>query len=157
MVLHRVIPANEAWLACHPGELCAIAQRWFQVMRKCGDEVRELLHDGCPVTCFGDVPRLRRQLHVACQHRIFSGASLPVPPASRQGQIHAPRQDATPHTDTRSNPHENSSSWPLRYQVPGRKRLTMISGQTPPQPCQCRSANPNLIAQALSLRPPPAT
>ena len=50
------IPANEAWLACHPGELCAIAQRWFQVMRKCGDEVRELLHDGCPVARFGDVP-----------------------------------------------------------------------------------------------------
>ena len=23
--------------------------RWFEVMRKCEDEVRELLHDGCPV------------------------------------------------------------------------------------------------------------
>ncbi len=25
-------------------------------MRKCGDEVRELLHDGCPVACLGDAP-----------------------------------------------------------------------------------------------------
>ena len=24
--------------------------------RACGDEVRELLHDGCPVACLGDVP-----------------------------------------------------------------------------------------------------
>lgn len=23
---------------------------------KCGDEVRELLHDGCPVACLSDVP-----------------------------------------------------------------------------------------------------
>jgi hypothetical protein len=29
--------------------LGAIARQWFEVMRKCGDEVRELLHDlsGC--------------------------------------------------------------------------------------------------------------
>jgi hypothetical protein len=25
-------------------------------MRQCGDDVRELLHDGCPVACVGDVP-----------------------------------------------------------------------------------------------------
>jgi len=30
--------------------------QWFEVMRKCGDEVRELLHDGCPVAYFGDAP-----------------------------------------------------------------------------------------------------
>jgi hypothetical protein len=27
-----------------------------EVMRKCGDEVRELLHDGCTVACLGDAP-----------------------------------------------------------------------------------------------------
>jgi hypothetical protein len=37
-------------------ELGAIALQWFEVMRKCGDEVRELLHDGCPVACLGDAP-----------------------------------------------------------------------------------------------------
>ncbi len=49
-------PAIKAWMKEHAGELGAIAQEWFEVMRKCGDEVRELLHDGCPVACLGDVP-----------------------------------------------------------------------------------------------------
>jgi hypothetical protein len=31
-----------------------IAQRWFEVMRDCGDDVRELLHDGHPTACVGD-------------------------------------------------------------------------------------------------------
>jgi hypothetical protein len=49
-------PAIDAWMKVHAGELGAIAHQWFEVMRKCGDEVRELLHDGCPVACLGDVP-----------------------------------------------------------------------------------------------------
>ncbi len=36
------------------GELGAIAQRWFEVMRDRGDDVRELLHDGHPTACVGD-------------------------------------------------------------------------------------------------------
>lgn len=38
----------------HSGELGVIAQRWFEVMRSCGDDVRELLHDGHPTACVGD-------------------------------------------------------------------------------------------------------
>jgi len=38
----------------HSGELGAIAQRWFDVLRDCGDDVRELLHDGHPTACVGD-------------------------------------------------------------------------------------------------------
>jgi hypothetical protein len=38
----------------HSGELGAIAQRWFEVMRRCGDDVQELLHDGHPTACVGD-------------------------------------------------------------------------------------------------------
>jgi len=38
----------------HPDQLGAIAQRWFEVMRRCGDDVRELLHDGHPTACVGD-------------------------------------------------------------------------------------------------------
>src|SRR5436190_14960932 len=49
-------PAIDAWMKEHAGELGAIAHRWFEVMRKCGDEVRELLHDGCPVACLGVAP-----------------------------------------------------------------------------------------------------
>ena len=38
----------------HPSELGAIAKRWFEVMRKCGGDVRELLHDGHPTVCVDD-------------------------------------------------------------------------------------------------------
>jgi len=48
--------AVDAWLNAHAGELGAMARAWFEVMRGCGDEVRELVHDGCPVACLGDVP-----------------------------------------------------------------------------------------------------
>jgi hypothetical protein len=47
-------PAIEAWMREHEGALGAIAQRWFEVMRDCGDDVRELLHDGHPTACVAD-------------------------------------------------------------------------------------------------------
>lgn len=47
-------PAIDAWMQAHPGELGAIARRWFEVMRGCGDDVRELLHDGHPTACVGE-------------------------------------------------------------------------------------------------------
>jgi hypothetical protein len=46
-------PAIELWMHEHPGELGGIARRWFEVMRECGDDVRELLHDGHPTACVG--------------------------------------------------------------------------------------------------------
>ncbi len=49
-------PAIDIWMKKHAGELGAIAQEWFEVMRNCGDEVRELLHDGCATACLGDAP-----------------------------------------------------------------------------------------------------
>jgi hypothetical protein len=48
--------AIDAWFRERPGELGAIAQEWFTRMRRCGADVRELVHDGCPVACVGDVP-----------------------------------------------------------------------------------------------------
>jgi hypothetical protein len=44
----------DAWIRTQPGELGAIAGRWFEVMRGCGGDVRELLHDGHPTACVGD-------------------------------------------------------------------------------------------------------
>ena len=47
-------PAIEVWMHDHSGALGAIARQWFGVMRDCGDDVRELLHDGHPTACVGD-------------------------------------------------------------------------------------------------------
>jgi hypothetical protein len=49
-------PAIDRWMKTHSGELGDLARQWFEVMRECGDEVREVLHDGCPAACLGDVP-----------------------------------------------------------------------------------------------------
>jgi len=79
-------PAIDAWMKAHAGELGAMAQRWFQVMRKCGDEVRELLHDGCPVACLGDAPF--GYVNIFTSHvnvGFFHGAALPDPDRLLQG------------------------------------------------------------------------
>ena len=49
-------PAVDIWLSGDPIELRSIAQRWFVRMRRCGDDVLELMHDGCPVACVQDAP-----------------------------------------------------------------------------------------------------
>ena len=46
-------PAIDAWFASR-GQLGALARPWFDQMRECGDDVRELLHDGHPTACVGD-------------------------------------------------------------------------------------------------------
>lgn len=47
-------PDVDAWLNERDPELGAIARTWFERMRRCGDDVRELIHDGCPVACVDD-------------------------------------------------------------------------------------------------------
>jgi hypothetical protein len=79
-------PAIDAWLNNHRGELGDIARQWFQVMRSCGDEVRELFHDGCPVACLGDVPFA--YVNAFTSHvnvGFFQGASLRDPSRLLQG------------------------------------------------------------------------
>jgi hypothetical protein len=49
-------PAVDAWLTDGPVELRSVARHWFAQMRQCGDDVRELMHDGCPVACVEDAP-----------------------------------------------------------------------------------------------------
>ena len=70
----------------HSGELGAIAQRWFEAMRCCGDDVRELLHDGHPTACIGDaafayVNAFKAHVNVG----FFRGAEIADPERLLQG------------------------------------------------------------------------
>jgi hypothetical protein len=79
-------PAIDGWMKEHADELGAIAQKWFEVMRKCGDEVRELLHDGCPTACLGDMAF--GYVNVFTSHvnvGFYQGSSLPDPARLLQG------------------------------------------------------------------------
>jgi hypothetical protein len=79
-------PAIDAWKKKHAGELGDIAHHWFEMMRKCGDEVRELLHDGCPVACLADAPFA--YVNVLTSHvnvGFFHGAAFPDPARLLQG------------------------------------------------------------------------
>jgi len=79
-------PAIEAWMHEHAGALGAIAQRWFEIMRVCGDDVRELLHDGHPTACVGDaafayVNAFKAHVNVG----FFRGAELADPEGLLEG------------------------------------------------------------------------
>lgn len=73
-------PAIDAWMTGRPGALGDIARHWFAAMRNCGDDVRELLHDGHPTACVGDaafgyVNAFTAHVNVG----FFRGAELPDP------------------------------------------------------------------------------
>jgi len=79
-------PAVDIWLANRPVELRSMAQRWFERMRQCGDDVRELMHDGCPVACvedaaFGYVNSFKSHVNVG----FFCGAVLEDPAGLLEG------------------------------------------------------------------------
>jgi hypothetical protein len=79
-------PAIEDWMKEHSGPLGAIAQHWFQAMRNCGDDVRELLHDGHPTACIGDaafayVNAFKAHVNVG----FFCGAELADPSGLLEG------------------------------------------------------------------------
>ena len=73
-------PAIDPWFTRHPPALATIARHWFAVMRTCGDEVRELFHDGCPTACLGEYPFAYVAIFTAHVNvGFFQGASLPDP------------------------------------------------------------------------------
>jgi hypothetical protein len=79
-------PAIDTWIRSRPPELAPIVQAWFERMRKCGKDVRELMHDGCPVACvqdaaFGYVNAFTAHVNVG----FFQGASLDDPADLLQG------------------------------------------------------------------------
>ncbi len=73
-------PAIAAWMQRQAEPLRSIAERWWTEMRQSGDEVREVLHDGCPVACLGEFPF--GYVNVFQAHvnvGFFLGAMLPDP------------------------------------------------------------------------------
>ena len=79
-------PAVDRWMKAHAGELGAIAQEWFEVMRACGHDVRELVHDGCPVACLGDAPFGYVDIFTSHVNAgFFHGSALPDPARLLQG------------------------------------------------------------------------
>lgn len=79
-------PAISAWMNEHSDELGAIAGHWFDVIRNCGDDVRELLHDGCPTACVADaafayVNAFKAHVNVG----FFRGAELEDPAGLLEG------------------------------------------------------------------------
>ena len=70
----------------HSNDLGTIACHWFEVMRKCGRDVRELLHDGCPTACVEDsafayVNAFRAHVNVG----FFRGAEIADPAGLLEG------------------------------------------------------------------------
>lgn len=49
-------PRIEDWFSAFADPTRLMVREWFGRMRDCGGDVRELLHDGCPVACVGDAP-----------------------------------------------------------------------------------------------------
>jgi hypothetical protein len=70
----------DAWFATGQDELRRFARPWFERMRSCGPDVRELLHDGHPTACVEDaafcyVDAFAAHVNVG----FFQGASLDDP------------------------------------------------------------------------------
>lgn len=80
-------PGIETWMGSHAPELAVIARHWFAVMRGCGEDVRELVHDGHPTACvtdaaFGYVSAFGQHVNVG----FFNGAALADPARLLRGE-----------------------------------------------------------------------
>jgi hypothetical protein len=78
-------PVVESWFA-GDNPLKALARPWFERMRACGADVREILHDGCPTACVGDaafgyVAAFTAHVNVG----FFHGATLADPAGLLEG------------------------------------------------------------------------
>lgn len=80
-------PAIRAWMNEHSGELGEIARHWFDVIRDCGDDVRELLHDGHPTACVDDAAFAYVNVFTAHVNvGFFRGAEIPDPEGLLEGR-----------------------------------------------------------------------
>ena len=79
-------PKIEAWFSDFADPHRLMTRTWFERMRGCGADVRELLHDGCPVSCvedapFGYVNVFKSHVNVG----FYRGATLPDPAGLLEG------------------------------------------------------------------------
>ena len=79
-------PAIDPVLQAGPVELRTLARKWFERLRACGGEVRELMHDGYPVACLQDAPfayvnTFKGHVNVG----FFQGAALKDPAGLLEG------------------------------------------------------------------------
>jgi hypothetical protein len=71
-------PAIGTWFAAQPSELRSLAKPWFDRIRRCGADVRELMHDGLATACVGDAPFAYVGVFSAHVNvGFYHGASLP--------------------------------------------------------------------------------
>ena len=81
----RSDPGVEAWFRSDD-PLREMVRPWFQVLRDCGPDVRELIHDGHPTACVGDAAFAYVDAFSAhASVGFFQGASLPDPAGLLQG------------------------------------------------------------------------
>jgi hypothetical protein len=78
--------AIDAWLAARAEPLGSIARHWFERIRACGSDVREVMHDGCPTAFMDDaafayVNVFRSHLYVG----FFHGCELDDPKRLLEG------------------------------------------------------------------------
>lgn len=79
---HISDPEIASWWQAKPPGLSAIARTWWDVMKRCGADVRESLHNGYPAACldvypFAYVDAFTKHVNVG----FYYGAFLPDPNA----------------------------------------------------------------------------
>ena len=80
-------PAVDAWLDSREPMLRDIARYWFTLLRESGDNIRELMHDGCPVACVGEVAFAYVNVFKAHVNLgFYLGATLDDPAGLLQGE-----------------------------------------------------------------------
>jgi hypothetical protein len=79
-------PRIEAWFSGVTDPYRLMARTWFKQMRDCGADVRELLHDGCPIACVGDAPfGYVNAFKAHASVGFYYGAALPDPAGLLEG------------------------------------------------------------------------
>ena len=79
-------PEVEAWMIARPDDLGLLARYWFDVIRECGDDVCELIHDGAPTACVSDAAFVYVNAYTAHVNvGFFRGAELRDPAGILEG------------------------------------------------------------------------